>query len=39
MCYVRYEQDIITKHKVELVGWPTSIRFANPSDIGTVDDI
>jgi hypothetical protein len=39
MCYVRYKQDIITKHKVELVGWPTSIRFANPSDIGTVDDI
>jgi hypothetical protein len=39
MCYVKYDQDIVTKHKVELVGWPVSIKFANPSEIGTVDDI
>lgn len=39
MCYVKYDQNIVTKHKVELVGWPASIKFANPSAIGTVDDI
>jgi hypothetical protein len=39
MCYVKYEQEIIIKHKVKLVGWPTSIKFANPSDIGTVGNI
>lgn len=39
MCYVKYERDIVTKHKVELVGWPASIKFANPSEIGTVEDI
>jgi len=39
MCYVKYDQDIVTKHKVELVGWPASIKFANPSEIGNVDDI
>lgn len=39
MCYVKYEQDIVTKYKVELVGWPTSIKFSNPSEIGTVGDI
>jgi hypothetical protein len=39
MCYVKYEQDIVTKHKVEIVGWPTSVKFANPSEIGTVEDI
>ena len=39
MCYKKYERDIVTKHKVELVGWPATIKFANPSDIGTVEDI
>ena len=39
MCYVNYEIDIVTKHKVELVGWPASIKFANPSEIGTIEDI
>ena len=36
---MKYEQEIIIKHKVELVGWPMSIKFANPSDVGTVSDI
>lgn len=31
--------DIVSKHKVELLGWPTSIKFANPSEIGNVEDI
>ena len=39
MCYRKYDQNIVTRHKVELVGWPTSINFANPSEIGNVDDI
>lgn len=39
MCYVKYDQNIVTKHKVELVGWPAPIKFANPSEIGNVDDI
>lgn len=39
MSYVNYEQDIVTKHKVELIGWPASIKFANPSEIGTVDNV
>ena len=36
MNYVNYEIAIKYKHHVELIGWPTSIPFANPSKIGTV---
>ena len=39
MCYVKYDQNIVAKHKVELVGWPASVKFANPSEISNVDDI
>lgn len=39
MSYVKYERDIVAKHKVQLLGWPTTIKFANPSEIGTIDDI
>ena len=39
MCYVKYDQNIIAKHKVELVGWPALVKFANPSEIGNVNDI
>ena len=39
MSYVKYEHNIISKYKVEIVGWPASIKFANPSEIGTVDEI
>jgi len=39
MCYVKYEQDIVSKHKVELVRWPAAIKFPNPSEIGTVEEI
>ena len=39
MCYVKYKQDIVSKHKVELVGWPAAIKFSNPSEIGTVEEI
>jgi hypothetical protein len=39
MSYVKYERDIVTKYKVELLGWPVTIKFANPSEVATVDDI
>lgn len=39
MSYVNYERDIVTRYKVKLVGWPPAVKFASPSEIGTVDDI
>jgi hypothetical protein len=39
MNYINYNVAIVEKHKVELVGWPATIPFANPSMIGTVGDI
>jgi hypothetical protein len=39
MSYLKYERNIVTKYKVELVGWPLTIKFASPSKIGTVDEI
>ncbi|KAF8237874.1 hypothetical protein L208DRAFT_1244996, partial [Tricholoma matsutake] len=39
MSYMKYKQDIVVKYKVELCRWPTMIKFANPSEIGTVNDI
>jgi len=39
MSYVKYECNILNKYKVEIIGWPASIKFANPSKIGTVDEI
>ncbi|KAF8226330.1 hypothetical protein L208DRAFT_1302540, partial [Tricholoma matsutake] len=39
MSYIKYECDIVTKYKVELLGWPIAVKFANPSEIGTVGDI
>jgi hypothetical protein len=39
MSYLKYEHNIITKYKVKLVGWPLTIKFASPSEIGTVDEI
>jgi len=39
MNYINYEIAIVEKHKIELVGWPQGITFANPSAIGTVGDI
>jgi hypothetical protein len=39
MCYVKYNWDIVTKHKVKIVRWPEAVKFANPSEIGTIDEI
>lgn len=39
MNYANYDIAIVEKYKVELVGWPSQILFANPSAIGTVGNI
>jgi hypothetical protein len=39
MSYVNYERDIVTRYKIKLIGWPPAVKFASPSEIGTVDDI
>jgi hypothetical protein len=39
MNYVNYDTSIVIKYKAQLVGWPSTIKFGNPSTIGTVDDI
>jgi hypothetical protein len=39
MSYIKYEIEIVTRHKVELLGWPPGIQFASPSVIGTIADL
>lgn len=39
MNYLNYETAIVEKYHVTLVGWPSTLPFANPSNIGTVGDI
>ena len=39
MNYDNYDKSIVAKYKVKLMGWPNNLKFANPSHIGTVDDI
>jgi hypothetical protein len=39
MNYMNYETAIVEKYKVELVGWPPHIPFANPSTLGTMDAV
>jgi hypothetical protein len=39
MCYTKYDQDIVSKYKVKLVGWPKLVKFANPYKIGTIGEI
>ncbi|KAF8344691.1 hypothetical protein F5887DRAFT_850888, partial [Amanita rubescens] len=39
MNYQNYDKSIVLKYKVKLDGWPVNIKFANPSDISTVDEI
>ncbi|KAF8239106.1 hypothetical protein L208DRAFT_1478308 [Tricholoma matsutake] len=39
MSYMKYDCNIISKYKVELLGWPTSVKFANPLEIGTIGEI
>jgi len=36
MNYANYETSIIQQMGVRLVGWPKSVKFVNPSQIGTV---
>jgi hypothetical protein len=39
MNYTNYETAIVQQYSVRLVGWPKSIKFVNPSQIGTVLEI
>jgi hypothetical protein len=39
MNYVNYERAIMEGLAAMLVGWPADLKFANPSEIGTVSEI
>lgn len=39
MNYVNYETVIVLRHKVKLVGWPTGLKFVNPCDLNSIDDV
>ncbi|KAG0691669.1 hypothetical protein DFH29DRAFT_1015635 [Suillus ampliporus] len=39
MNYTNYETAVVETYGVRLIGWPTSIKFVSPSNIGTVGDI
>jgi len=39
MNYVNYDTVIVLAHRVKLVGWPTSLKFANPLEFGVLDDV
>lgn len=39
MNYTNYETAIVATYGVRLVGWPSSVPFTNPSNIGTVWEI
>ena len=39
MNYANYETSIIQQMGVRLVGWPKTVKFVNPSQIGTVLEI
>lgn len=39
MNYANYDRAVVTRHHVQLLGWPMGVPFANPSNIGQVDQI
>ena len=39
MNYNNYNTTIVETYRVKLVGWPTSMPFTNPSNIGTIGEI
>jgi len=39
MNYVNYEKSIIRKYHVKLVGWPENIKFANPANLTSVEEL
>jgi hypothetical protein len=39
MNYSNYEMSVVEAYGVHLVGWPHSVKFINPSNIGTIGDI
>ncbi|KIN94170.1 hypothetical protein M404DRAFT_72877, partial [Pisolithus tinctorius Marx 270] len=39
MNYLNYERSIILAYSIKLVGWPTDIKFVNPSSIGVISEV
>ncbi|KAI6148042.1 hypothetical protein BKA82DRAFT_3979074, partial [Pisolithus tinctorius] len=39
MNYLNYEHSIILAYGVKLVGWPTDVKFVNPSSIGVISKV
>ena len=39
MNYVNYDTSIVERYKVKLRGWPSGVKFTNPSEIGTMNEI
>ncbi|KIO07401.1 hypothetical protein M404DRAFT_23904 [Pisolithus tinctorius Marx 270] len=39
MNYLNYERSIILAYGVKLVGWPTDVKFVNPSSIGVISEV
>ena len=39
MNYNNYDTAIVETYGVKIVGWPTSVPFTNPSNIGTIGEI
>ncbi|KIN96911.1 hypothetical protein M404DRAFT_161846 [Pisolithus tinctorius Marx 270] len=39
MNYLNYEHSIILAYGVKLVGWPTDVKFVNPSSIGIISEV
>ncbi|KAG2040314.1 hypothetical protein BDR03DRAFT_858234 [Suillus americanus] len=39
MNYVNYETAVVETYAVQLIGWPPSVKFTSPSNIGTVGEI
>ncbi|KAJ6537597.1 hypothetical protein B0H10DRAFT_2246000 [Mycena sp. CBHHK59/15] len=39
MSYKFFKIDVAWAHKLKIVGWPSSIAFANPSELGVLEDL
>ncbi|KAI6146182.1 hypothetical protein BKA82DRAFT_4330388 [Pisolithus tinctorius] len=39
MNYLNYERSIILAYGVKLVGWPTDVKFVNPSSISVISEV
>lgn len=39
MSYVHFKVDVAQPYNLKMIGWPTEINFANPSNIGRIDHL